>query len=72
MSEADLWEQLKTESTPQPIDVASIVANECGQERARCASLIVKELDAARAAGIPPTSAAVRILERLRAAVENG
>ena len=51
------------ESTPPPpVDVAAQVAAECGQERARCSQLVARELEAARAAGIPPTSAAVRIL----------
>lgn len=65
-----LFEQLRHELQPQ--NTPEIAAQATLEERLRCGGLVAAEIDGARAAGVPETSAAMRILQRLRGRVENG
>lgn len=58
----EIWNQLRQETDKQGKD----------EERRRCAVLVEQEISAGRAAGIPETSATIRILQRLHAAIDNG
>lgn len=69
MSDA-LFDQLRHEL--QPPNTPEIIAQATLEERLRCGAIIQAEIDGAKGAGIPETSAAMRILQRLRGRVENG
>lgn len=70
------WQQLKEleDKAQQPAPVADPAAVETAvaAERARCLAAVQAEIDHGKQAGIPETSAAMRILFRVLAAVQNG
>lgn len=70
MSHED-WQHLKQleDKAAQPQVDPSAAVN---QERARCLAVVQAEIEHGRQAGLPETSAAMKILFRVAAAIQNG
>jgi len=63
------WAQLKALGEAPP---TAALEERTIQERSRCASIVQAELAAGRAVGLPDSSAAMRIVHRILAAIQNG
>lgn len=64
-----VWQELQQ---PSADDLARKLEQAMFNERVRCAQVVRAEIEQGRQAGIPETSAAMRILARICSAIENG
>ena len=70
----DLWDKLaQAESAVSLVEnVERAVGAAVSEERQRCYSIVLDEIERGRVAGLPATSAAVKLLYRVASAINNG